>query len=246
MTATPAPDPGHLDDDIRSAIESHLRWDARVSADELTVMVQNGQVTISGSVTSLIARRAAEAAAAAVPGVRSVINQIRVEPPLDAEPPPDEDIRHSAEQVLRWSPALEIGDIEIGVSGGVVVLTGFVDQVWKREHAEELVSQLAGVTGVDNRLTVRPPMRPSDRQIAEDLRAAFDRSIVIDADEVRISVDDGTVTLTGVVPNARSREEAARAAFFTRGVVSVRNEIRVDPDMAVGKLRTGTSHPTGP
>lgn len=54
---------------------------------------------------------------------------------------------------------------------------------------------------------------------------------------IQASVTDGEVTLTGMVPNAWSRDEAERIAFKTRDVKSVANELtvaRAESDSALG------------
>jgi len=52
--------------------------DAQIDASEITVEMHGGEVTLTGTVNSREEKRAAEACAQRVSGVREVINQLRV------------------------------------------------------------------------------------------------------------------------------------------------------------------------
>jgi osmotically-inducible protein OsmY len=67
-------------DNVRALVLNALYWDLAVSPHILKVEVENGWVTMSGTVDRSYQRACAESDARRVPGVVGVINQIRVAP----------------------------------------------------------------------------------------------------------------------------------------------------------------------
>jgi len=67
------------DDRIREDVNERLTDHPHIDASEIEVQVQNGEVTLSGTVEERQAKRLAEDIAEAVSGVRDVHNQIRVQ-----------------------------------------------------------------------------------------------------------------------------------------------------------------------
>jgi osmotically-inducible protein OsmY len=140
------------DDEIRRAVETALRLDARVNADTISVSVFDGHVRLSGTVPSLAAKDAARDAAASVEGVRLVndaglsVSAVRT----------DAEIRESVEARLWLRGTADLSRVTVEVNGGRVTLSGEVDTVTDRFEAERLVQGMDGVTSVVNNLVVSP------------------------------------------------------------------------------------------
>ena len=66
--------------DIQQQIEATFERQASLDADNITIEVSNGEVTLRGKVRSWAERRDAEKIAAGAPGVRLVKNHITVDP----------------------------------------------------------------------------------------------------------------------------------------------------------------------
>jgi osmotically-inducible protein OsmY len=66
--------------DVTSKIEDAFRRSAEVDARRITVMAQNGQVTLTGNVHSWAERQEATRAAWAAPGVTQVVDHLEVMP----------------------------------------------------------------------------------------------------------------------------------------------------------------------
>lgn len=66
------------DDRIREDINEHLTYHHEIDASDIDVQVQNGEVTLSGTVADRSAKRLAEDLAERVRGVRDVHNQLKV------------------------------------------------------------------------------------------------------------------------------------------------------------------------
>ena len=67
-------------DDIKTGVLNALYWDLAVPRHRVKVEVENGWVTMSGSVDRPYQRTCAESDALRVPGVVGVTNQIRLAP----------------------------------------------------------------------------------------------------------------------------------------------------------------------
>ena len=67
-----------LSDDVRMRVLNALHWDLAVPRDRLNVEVENGWVTVSGTVDLPYQRTCAESDARNVAGVVGITNLIRV------------------------------------------------------------------------------------------------------------------------------------------------------------------------
>ena len=215
------------DQAIKRDLIDELYWDHRVDASDVKAEVVNGKVTLTGNVPSYSARSAAATAAWDIDGVSEVTNLLAVRFPPSQAVPTDAEIKVSAERTLAWNPDVYSADIKVTVMGGLVRLDGTVDGYWKRWKAQDLVSNLRGVIDVENHLTVVPSDDFLDKDIAQDIEAALERSQYVNAERVTVEVEDGDVTLTGTVPTYYARLRARDAAAFTSGVLEVDNHLVV-------------------
>jgi osmotically-inducible protein OsmY len=67
---------------------------------------------------------------------------------------PDEVLARELHEILTKDPELDATEIEVGVVGGAVTLTGTVDSSDAKLLAEELVESVSGVREVHNNLKV--------------------------------------------------------------------------------------------
>jgi hypothetical protein len=83
-----------------------IRWELRVNATDIGAAVQDGEVTIEGTVDSFAEKLAAERAIMRLPEVKSLTVRIEVKPPGYSERTA-EDIAREVDHALDWSgPAL--------------------------------------------------------------------------------------------------------------------------------------------
>jgi osmotically-inducible protein OsmY len=191
----------------------------------MTVQVNDGEVTLIGTVPTYSAKLAAEADALMIEGVVTVDNELIVEP---LEPiTNDMFLATRAENVLDWNPDVEVENLTIEVIAGVATLEGQVDALWQKDRAEELVMEIEGMIGVINKLAVVPTESILDETIAQDIVEAIDRNIHVNVDNVTVLVDQGTVTLNGEVPTITAKNAAFDAALNTTGVRAVINNVEV-------------------
>jgi hyperosmotically inducible protein len=124
-------------------------------------------------------------------------------------------------------------DLEFSVDNGTVTLVGDVTRPVLKSDAGNAVKRIEGVTNVVNNIKVLP-LSPFDNRI----RAATYRSIFGYAGlyryamgtnpSIRIIVDNGHVTLKGVVANQGDKNLAYIRANGVPGVFSVTNDLMVE------------------
>lgn len=215
------------DEQIKCEVVDELRWDSRTDASEVTVTVKDGLVTLAGEVPTYAERSAAVDAAWAVADVQDVINEISVRYPSASELPSDVEIEERISTLLEWNPRIDQSGIHPQVVEGVVTLEGSVDTHWKRLYVEDVVANVRGVVTIHNNLSVVPTRSVTDQMIADDIVSALRRDLLVDADKVEVSVANGVVHLSGQVMSQAERGAAEDDASFTRGVVSVRNDLSI-------------------
>lgn len=209
-------------EEIRSDVLNQLEWDYRVDENDVNVAVDDGVVTLSGTVENFSTKEAAEADAWSVTGVVDVVNNIKV----DAESPGSDagNISRSVENVLEWNSEIDASDIRSTSVGGIVTIEGTVDSYWRKVRAEDLASGVSGVVEVQNRLAVVPTDDAVDERIAADIVNAIERKSFVDMEDITVRVEDGAVTLAGEVNSRTEHEAVYESALYTDGVTAVNAE----------------------
>ena len=84
-----------------------------------------------------------------------------------------------------------------------------------------------GVKAVANAIQVKPSMVRTDLEIARDIVSEFDRNVCILADEIKVVVTNGWVTLGGKVDCQYQKVLAESSVRKQKGVLGVINNIEV-------------------
>lgn len=215
-----------IDSDIQRAVVEELEWDPRIESAGISARVENGIVTLRGSVPSHAMRLAARDGVHHVRGVLDVVDELQVRPARSAES--DQQLAAKVRQVLTWDVYVPDTRIRSTVSDGWVTLEGDVDRLHEREDAARAVERLQGVRGVTNRIAVKHPELEAAR-IRASLEAALQRRAAREAKRLEIEVDGGTVRLSGAVDSWADKRALEKLAQHTPGVVAVENRLRIDP-----------------
>lgn len=211
---------------IRQRVLDEIFSDARIDASQINISIQNGVVVLSGTVPTYNQRIWAKVAALRVKNVASVSNELLIKQPQ----PLTEDafIRERIENILRWNCLVCIKDLNLMIDSGFVVMEGTVDAYWKKIEAEKMLLNVIGVMDLVNKLTVTPQEKISDKALARNLAIALDRKAAVNINDVEIRVNNGVVTLFGVVPSWQARSAAFDATSYTRGVKDIKNFLVVE------------------
>jgi hyperosmotically inducible protein len=119
------------------------------------------------------------------------------------------------------------------VDGTTVTLLGQVTRPTLKSDAGNVVKGIEGVTKVDNQIQVLPLSSMDDGLRIATYRAIFgkpglDRYAMQAVPPIHIIVDNGKVTLEGVVATEADKNQAALYANGVPGVFSVTNNLRVE------------------
>jgi osmotically-inducible protein OsmY len=215
------------DSEIQQEVLRELKWDTRVEETDVGVEVDAGVVTLTGTVSSLGKKIAAQQAAHRVGGVLDVANDIEVKVPGSAGRN-DTDIAHAVRQVLEWDVFVPEKRIRSTVSGGWVTLEGDVDYLSQGDDAERAIRNLNGVRGVTNTITVKPP-KVEPHIVRKSIEQALERQAEREAARITLQVQDGRVNLSGNVHSWAEKEAVLGAARGTPGVRNVDDHLRIQP-----------------
>lgn len=138
------------DSDIAHAVALALRWNVQVPDQQIKARVENGWVTLDGSVTWEFQRRAAVRSVRDLTGVRGVRNLVTIK--SSASP---QDVQRRIQEALRRQAELEAASIDVNVADGRVVLRGQVHSSVARRAAENAAWAAPGVGQVDDYLVLQ-------------------------------------------------------------------------------------------
>ncbi len=143
-------------------------------------------------------------------------------------------VRDVAKEVNRYPRFSVFDDVSVSADQGVVTLTGKVTMGYKADDLGRLAAKVPGVTQVRNEIKVLP-VSPFD----DDLRYRIARAIynnpgfwqyaAMANPPIHIVVENGHVTLTGVVNNNVERMLAQSIASSSMAF-SVKNQLKTDAE----------------
>ncbi|MBD1544907.1 BON domain-containing protein [Roseibium aggregatum] len=158
----------------------------------------------------------------------------------------------------RIDPHFRATTLELDTEG-TVTLEGEVGTVGQKRLVLERIAALPGVSGIVDRLRVKPAEAMSDAGILDHIRKALlqepafqsiriaeerDHTVHVLNDlpegadgEIVISVSDGVVTLNGELPSLTSKRIAGVLAWWVPGSCDVINGISVEPEEEDAPIR---------
>ncbi len=150
------------------------------------------------------------------------------------ENPSQDRITHEVRHELVMLPYYGVFDnLAYSVNAGVVTLYGQVTRPTLKSDAGNVVKKIEGVTRVDNKIEVLPLSPMDDQSRRAIYRAVYsdptlNRYAIQAVPPIHIIVDNGKVTLVGVVATEADKNVAGLRANGVAGVFSVENQLRVE------------------
>jgi len=143
----------------------------------------------------------------------------------------DEQIQQDVLDELKWDSRVQVNEIGVAVTDGIVTLTGWVDSYMKKLAAEAAAHRVHGVKAVANDIEVRLPgsAERTDADLAKAVLDALKWDAAVPTDKIDVTVSHGWVTLKGEVEFGFEKRDAERAVQRLSGVKGVTNLITVRP-----------------
>ncbi|REJ82654.1 MAG: BON domain-containing protein [Planctomycetota bacterium] len=199
---------GVSDREISLAVENELLSSDAVSSHKIDVTSNEGIVTLSGKVDSLLAQQAADRIAQRVKGVISVVNRIVI----IAGDRKDAEIAEDVLQAWSADSATESGELRVEVVNGTGKLAGKVDSPVERILAEQIAEGVRGIVAVENNIEVVETDERANEEIQNDLQRLIDSDAILSDSDVHVAVEDEQVLLTGKVPTSFAKTRATELA----------------------------------
>ena len=212
------------DMELQQDVIDELKWDPRITDDEIGAAIRGGVVTLTGSVPNFAQKWAAVKAVERVAGVRAVAQELTVKMP-EAHRKSDTELAHQIVNTLAWDIEVPHEKVKARIENGWVTLEGEVNWQFQRNSAERAVRYVSGVKGVSNLLTIKS--QASTYAVAQHIKEALQRSAEADTKKIEVAAIDGAVTLTGTVRSWAERIDAERAAWGTSGVTAVDDRLAI-------------------
>jgi hyperosmotically inducible periplasmic protein len=199
---------------------------------------KDGVVTLTGTVQDHDQKALAEDTVSNLPGVVSVINEIKVE----SEPKEHSDawIALKVRSLLLVRANVSATSTNVDVTNGEVLLTGTVNNAAQKDLTEAYVKDVDGVRTVRNELVIKDKAPNSDEStmgetiddasITSQVKYALLSHRSTSAVKTKVSTHDGVVMISGDADSDAEKDLVSKLASSIRGVKSVDNGMTVKPN----------------
>jgi len=201
--------------------------------DTITIRSQDGVVTLAGTVSDASHKNLAEDTVAALPGVKRVDNQLKVENP---SPPASSDdwISAKVKAALLFHRSVSAAT-QVYVTDGVVTLKGTAANQAQIDLTTAYARDVDGVKDVVNDMAVAAGTEPapslSDRVDDASITAEVKLTLLVhrstSALNTSVATTRGVVTLTGTAKNQAQIDLTTKLVKDIQGVKDVHNEMAI-------------------
>jgi osmotically-inducible protein OsmY len=209
-----------INDTLKTNVHNKLAFEPGLNSNNINMSVENGIVTLSGTVRTFFEKKLAEKAVQNVRGVKGVLEELRASTQRS-----DKEIAEAAIRTLEWDVVIPKDKIQVTVENGEIRLTGEVAQQYQKEKAYHDVRSLYGVKNIFNHIEIKSSV--SSQEISKKIMREFQRNAVLDAKNVQVQTEGSRVVLKGKVRSWAEFSEAKKAAWSVPGVTEVKEELSI-------------------
>jgi osmotically-inducible protein OsmY len=151
----------------------------------------------------------------------------------------DIEIQDNVIEEIRNIPSVNASEIGVAVRNRIVTLTGTVESYPRKIAIEKAVSGIKNVRGIAEYIKVKlnGKDKRSDSDIAQAVLYSIEWHSGLDPEQVKILVEDGTVTLEGAVEWHYQRKLASETVSHITGVTNVINNIKLKSHPMPAEIR---------
>ncbi len=214
-------------DVLRKEVMEAIKWEPILESNKIEVSVQDGIVTLGGTVDNYNQKKEAEHIIKDISGVKTIIDDVMVDLSYSAIRN-DKEITYSVIKVLEEKWVIPNHRLKVTVQDGWVTLDGVLHWNFQRKAAENAIRYLEGVRGVIDKIIIEAEINNELEKLI--VEKALKRSWILDIGNIKVRVDGKTIFLSGIVSSLLQKEEAEKIAWNTTGVWQVDNELFVEFD----------------
>ncbi|MBB5638369.1 BON domain-containing protein [Pedobacter cryoconitis] len=137
------------DEEIAKEVLNAFKWNWKIPGEKITVKVEDGWVTLTGTINWNYQKDAAKNAIKNLLGVKGVTNSITIESDIH-----DAVEKKEIEDAIDRNWSVNNQDIQVKVSGSRVTLTGTVNSIYQKDEAQRMAWNAPGVWYVDNEIEI--------------------------------------------------------------------------------------------
>jgi osmotically-inducible protein OsmY len=220
------------DEAIEETTRRELARDAVTGGEHIAADAVNGILTLTGQVSTRLAKQRAVDIAHVVRGVRAIVDRTEV----TALPRPDYELDFAVAGLLSRDPVTASQRIAVRTRQGIVRLSGDADSNAVRRVAESNALSIPGVLDAVNDIVVRRERRP-DAQIAAEVDRIVRDDPWLDDSRIRVTAQRGVVHLAGWVGSSVERARAENNAWASSPAGVDASALRIDQFTDDGTLR---------
>ncbi|HZP61187.1 MAG TPA: BON domain-containing protein [Opitutaceae bacterium] len=216
---------------IENAAEASYNF-RTVLQNDVKVKVNDGIVTLTGTVQDKDERDLAADTVENLPGVLSVDNQIKVEPTYPEHS--DAWMAFKIRSRLLVKANVSATSTKVAVNDGNVTLSGSADNLAQKELTGAYAKDIDGVKSVKNDIIVMDKSPAAtigetidDASITSQVKYALLSHKSTSALKTKVTTTDGVVVITGEASSAAEKSFATKLAQDVRGTKSVTNDMTV-------------------
>jgi len=215
------------DDVLRKEVMEAIKWEPVLEPNKIEVSVQEGIVTLAGTVDNYNQKKEAEHIVKDISGIKTIIDDVMVDLSFSTIRN-DKEIARAVIKALDGKRVIPNRRLRVTVEDGWVTLEGILHWNFQRKTADNAIRYLEGVRGVIDKIKIQAEIE-NELEI-KIVEKALKRSWILDIGNIKVRVDGKTIFLSGIVSSLFQKEEAERIAWNTAGVWQVDNEIYVEFD----------------
>lgn len=222
------------DEEIKADIQDTLRCDVYMVDLPINVTVNDGFVTLRGTVGSEYEKTRAYEDIVWVENIKNIKNDLVVEwwekegvrtsPVYNIT---DAELVKAVTDELKQDSRLNLQNPDVTASHGLVILQGSIPNYYQKRIAQQDASNVVGVGWVTNNLIVNSAMQ-DDSEIRDNILYDFSTDSTLWNQNINVKVNEGVVTLSGKVNSINDKAHAMTVASRVRGVKEVKNQIEVN------------------